>query len=73
MALKTTLLISGEERPFARLITWHDEANSVTRGAVEPQYSTSSHTILMSTPDTHACAHFGKYVRAHTHTLRTQC
>lgn len=26
-------------------------------GAVEQEQSISSHTVLMSTPDTHACAH----------------
>lgn len=70
MALKPSLLaveVAGLH-VFTRLITWQDVENSVEMGAVEQEYSISSHTILMSTPDTHACACLCKSAHTHTHT-----
>lgn len=66
--LKPSLLAVAEAglHAFARLITWQDVENSVEMGAVEQEYSISSHTILMSTTDTHACACVCKHVRTHT-------
>ena len=59
---------------FARLITWQGVENSVEMGAVEQEYGNCSHTILMSTSDTHSFACICKHVRTQTqtHILDTQ-
>lgn len=68
--LKPSLLAVADAglHVFARLIIWQDVENSVEMGPVEQEYSISSHTVLMSTPDTHACAR--ARARTQIHKLR---